>query len=270
MVDFATIGGIVVAVGSLVLGFILDGGTVGSLIQINAAILILGGTIGATLTTVSMKEFTNIVKYLRIAFMGKTPSALGVIEQLVDLATIARREGILALEEQLESFSDPFLKSGIQLVVDGVDPELVKNMLETELAFLDERHQGAAAMFDSAGGFAPTMGIIGTVMGLVRVLGNLKDVSTLGPEIASAFIATLYGVSSANVFWIPIATKLKKKHSEESLLREVMIEGVLSIQAGENPKILGQKLKAFLAPGEREGKVQKQEERDPVVETNEA
>lgn len=268
--DFATIGGIVVAVGSLVLGFILDGGTVGSLIQINAAILILGGTIGATLTTVSIKDFAKIITYLKIAFMGKVPSALDVIDQLVELATIARREGILALEEQLESFTDPFLKSGIQLVVDGVDPELVKNMLETELTFVDERHEAAAGMFDAAGGFAPTMGIIGTVMGLVRVLGNLKNVSTLGPEIATAFIATLYGVGSANIFWLPIATKLKKRHSEESLVREVMIEGVLSIQAGENPKILGQKLKAFLAPGDRERKAQKQEEREPVVETNEA
>lgn len=261
--DFATVGGIVLALGSLVVGFMIDGGSIMALIQVNAAILVFGGTLGATLTSVPLKQFMNIIRYLRIAFLGKVESPRGTIQQLVDLATVARREGILALEEQIEEISDPFLQSAIQLIVDGVDPELVRGMLETEVQFIEERHEAAANVFDTAGGYAPTMGIIGTVMGLVHVLGNLKNVDALGPEIATAFTATLYGVASANIFWIPMANKLKKRNQEEMLLREVMIEGILSIQAGENPKILNQKLKTFLAPTDRK-------ERSSGVEASEA
>lgn len=267
--DIATGGGIVLALGSLLLGFVLDGGSLIALVQVNAAILILGGTLGATMTSVSLKQFLRLGVYLKVALLGKVESPLAMIDQLVELASVARREGILALEDQIETFSDPFLKSAVQLVVDGVDPELVKNMLETELMFIEERHESGAGIFETAGGYAPTMGIIGTVMGLVHVLGNLKDVSSLGPQIATAFTATLYGVASANIFWLPIGNKLKKRNKEEMLLREVMIEGVLSIQAGENPKILGQKLRAFLAPKEREPKV-RPEVREANVETFEA
>lgn len=252
--DFATVGGIILAIGSLILGFTMDGGSIAALIQVNAIILILGGTLGATMTSVGMREFLSIGRYFQKALFTKRHDPLATIDQLVELATVARREGILALEERVEAFEEPFLKNGIQFVVDGVDPELVKNMLETELAYLESRHEAGAKVFEAAGGFAPTMGIIGTVMGLVHVLGNLKNVDQLGPQIATAFTATLYGVASANVLWLPIAAKLKRRSADEVLRLEILIEGILSIQAGENPKILGQKLRAFLAPSARERK----------------
>lgn len=252
--DLATIGGVLLATVSLVLAFILEGGSIMALLQPTAALIVFGGTIGATLTTVSVRQFLGVGKYLKVAFLNKPEDRLAIINQLVELAVIARREGILALEDREEEFSNEFIRKGIQLVVDGVDPELVKSMLETELSYLEERHETAARIFESAGGFAPTMGIIGTVMGLVHVLGGLSDVGSLGPKIAVAFIATLYGVASANIFWLPIAAKLKLRNEEEILNREIMLEGILSIQAGENPNVLRQKLKAFLAPAGREDK----------------
>lgn len=249
--DFATLGGVGLALVGLIVGFTLDGGSVMALVDPTAALIVFGGSIGVTLTSTTLKNFLGIGKYLKIAFMGKAPDALEMIGQLTQLAQIARREGILALEERLSEYPNPFLQSGITLVVDGVDPELVKSMMQTEISFVEERHESAIQIFEHAGGFAPTMGIIGTVMGLIHVLGSLQDVTKLGPEIATAFTATLYGVASANVFWLPIANKLKKRNAEEMLLLEILMEGVLSIQAGENPNILSQKLRAFLAPNAR-------------------
>src|SRR5579875_3925295 len=194
--DLATLVGIILAFVGLIGGFLVDGGSIGALLQLTAALIVFGGTIGATLASTSLKDFLRVGAYLKIAFLDKPQAPLDTIDELVQLAVVARRECILALEERIDSFSDEFLKSGLRLVVDGVDPELVKNMLETELAFLDERHENGSHIFEVAGGFAPTMGIIGTVMGLIHVLGNLQDVAKLGPQIATAFTATLYGVAS--------------------------------------------------------------------------
>ncbi|MCL6597222.1 MAG: flagellar motor protein [Alicyclobacillus macrosporangiidus] len=255
--DLATIAGIAAAVASLVLGFTFDGGTVTALVQPTAALIVLGGTLGATLASVSLRDFFAIIRYIGVSMRNRQRSPLDVIDTLVELAATARREGILALEDRAAESSDPFLQKGIQLVVDGVDPELVKNMLEIELAYIEERHESAARVFELAGGFAPTMGIIGTVMGLVHVLSDLSNVDALGPRIATAFTATLYGVATANVFWLPIANKLRRQHQAERLIYEIVMEGVLSIQAGENPKILDQKLRAFLAPSVRQHKPEK-------------
>lgn len=252
--DIATLGGILLALVSLIVAFSGEGGALGSLVQPTAALIVFGGTIGATVASTTMRQILSVGKYLKVAFFYKGEDPLDIIESLVSLATTARREGILALEEQVESFQDEFLQKGIQSIVDGVDPELVKTMLTTELDYIEERHKAGAKVFEMAGGYAPTLGIIGTVMGLVHVLGNLKNVSALGPQIATAFTATLYGVSSANIIWLPIAYKLKRRNSEEVLTRELMIEGVLSIQAGENPQILRQKLVAFLPPKGRTAK----------------
>ncbi|MCL6516822.1 flagellar motor protein [Alicyclobacillus sp.] len=266
--DLATILGIAAAVASLVLGFTLDGGKVTALVQPTAALIVLGGTLGATLTSVSLRDFFGILRFIGVSIRRRKKSPLDVIDVLVGLATTARREGILALEDRAAEVGDPFLQKGIQLVVDGTDPELVKNMLDIELSYIEERHESAAQIFEFAGGFAPTMGIIGTVMGLVHVLGDLSNVDALGPQIATAFTATLYGVASANVFWLPIANKLKRQHAEERLTYEIIMEGVLAIQAGENPKILDQKLRAFLAPGLRERRPEKAG--DETVETAKA
>lgn len=264
--DIATIGGIVLAIASLIIGFTFDGGSIRALGNPAALILVLGGTLGATMTSVSLKEFIGIIKFARISMFGKTPDPLDIVEELTGLAVVARREGLLALEERLETMTDPFMKNGLQLVVDGVDPELVREYLDTELTSVEDRHKRAARVFELAGGYAPTMGIIGTVMGLVHVLGSLQDVTKLGPQIATAFTATLYGVASANVLWLPIGSKLKNRNQDEMLLREMMSEGILSIQAGENPNILGQKLRAFLPPSQRERK-EKESRGEAGVET---
>ncbi|UOF91354.1 flagellar motor protein [Fodinisporobacter ferrooxydans] len=253
--DLTSIGGIVLGLASLVVAFVLEGGQLGSLFQITAAIIVFGGTFGAVIVSFPMEQLKTVPSLLKIVFTSKPKEPLTMIDELIKLATIARREGILALEEQIEDAKDEFFKNGIRLVVDGVDPELVRSILETELTYIENRHEAGAGVLEAAGGYSPTLGIIGTVMGLVHVLGNLSDVTKLGPLIATAFIATLYGVSSANLLYLPMANKLKIRSKQEILTREIMIEGILSIQAGENPNILGQKLKAFLAPKEREAKV---------------
>ncbi|MCL6454820.1 MAG: flagellar motor protein [Alicyclobacillus sp.] len=249
--DIATIGGILLAVVSLVVGFTLDGGSITALINPSALILVIGGTLGATMVTVGLGEFLGLFKYVKIALLQKKQDPLQTVDMLIDLASVARREGILALEERLESTDDAFLRNALQLVVDGVDMELVQEYLDTEITYISERHKAAAKLFEAAGGFAPTMGIIGTVMGLVHVLGSLTNIDKLGPLIATAFTATLYGVASANVLWLPIAAKLRYRSEREILMLEMVSEGVLSIQAGENPNILSQKLRAFLPPSQR-------------------
>ncbi|MFD2171987.1 flagellar motor protein [Tumebacillus lipolyticus] len=254
--DITTVVGLLLGLVALVGGFLLEGGHATALLSLTAAIIVFGGTFGAVILATPMEQLKKIPKILKIAFTHKAKDPMETIEELVALATTARREGILALEEKIETYDDEFFKNGIRLVVDGVDPDLVRSILETELAFIEARHEKGVQPFDQAGGFAPTMGIIGTVMGLVHVLGSLSDVDNLGPQIATAFIATLYGVASANVIYLPLATKLKNRTKQEVLIRELMIEGILSIQAGENPNILGQKLKAFLAPNLREAKAE--------------
>ncbi|GAX90822.1 flagellar motor protein [Effusibacillus lacus] len=249
--DITTILGLILGVGFLGGAFVMEGGHITSLFQITAAMIVFGGTFAALMVSTPMEQLKQIPKILKIAFTHKSRDPLEVIDELVILATIARREGILALEEKIDTYDDEFFKNGVRLVVDGVDPELVRSIMETELSFIEERHNKGAQIFEQMGGFAPTMGIIGTVMGLVHVLSNLEDAAKLGPAIALAFIATLYGVASANLAWLPIANKLKVRSKQEVLIRELMIEGILSIQAGENPNILAQKLKVFLAPTSR-------------------
>ncbi|WP_062307315.1 flagellar motor protein [Alicyclobacillus sendaiensis] len=249
--DFATVFGLLLGIGGLLGGYILDKGNIAALIQPSAMMIVFGGTLGATMLSSPLKVFLSLPKYLRIAFFAPKRDPRAQIDQLVDLAVMARREGILALEDHVNSFDDAFMRNGVRLIVDGIDPELVKDMLQTELAHIEERHEVGITMFEAAGGFAPTMGIIGTVMGLVHVLGSLSDVSSLGPEIATAFIATLYGVASANIFWLPVANKLRARSQEEMLEREMTLEGILSIQAGENPNVLRQKLLSFLAASDR-------------------
>jgi chemotaxis protein MotA len=174
------------------------------------------------------------------------------LDLLVSLADKARREGLLALDAQLAEIDDPFTRNALQLVVDGTDPEMVHAILEAEVDGMAARHAAGALPFEKAGGFAPTMGIIGTVLGLVHVLQNLAAPATLGPSISAAFIATLMGVGSANVVFLPIANRLKAISSEEMELRMMTLEGILSIQAGDNPRLVGEKLMSYLAPAERD------------------
>jgi len=258
--ELTTIGGILFGIVSLVGGFLLEGGHAGALLQLSAAIIVFGGTIGATVVAFSLKEVLTVPKLLRIAFFSKQPDTAQTIELVVSLAEEARREGLLYLENRLDEIEDPFMRKGIQLVVDGTDPEVVKNILETELYNVEERHRVGSAIFEAAGGYAPTMGIIGTVMGLIHVLSSISTPEKLASAIAVAFMATLYGVASANILWLPLSAKLQNLSKKELLVRELMLEGIVSLQAGYNPILIRERLTAFLAPSSRESQVETEEE----------
>jgi chemotaxis protein MotA len=258
--DFTTIFGLIIGIGALFLAVILEGGHLSSLLSVPAFVMIAGGTIGATAIGFTVEELKTVPALLRIAFRDEKHDVSRLIATLVGFAEKARREGLLALEEDLNAIEDKFLKKGMQLVIDGTDAELVRSIMETELAFIQERHHKGASIFDAAGGYAPTMGIIGTVMGLVHVLGNLTDTDSLGPAIATAFLATLYGIFSANILFLPIASKLKNRSAHQVLVYEVTLEGILSVQAGDNPRIVEEKLEAFLAPTKRKKQQEKDEE----------
>jgi len=247
--DITTIGGIALGLSALMIGIVLEGGNLGMYIGESALVIIFGGTIGATVASFPLSVIKNVPRLLIIAFTNQTYDIPQVIKQLVTFSERARREGILCLESELVNVKDEFLRYGLQLVIDGTDPELVRDTLQTKIAFTAERHHQGAGVFEAAGGFAPTIGIIGTVLGLINVLSNLAEPSALGHSIALAFICTLYGVGSANLIWIPIGTKLKQKHKNEQIIKEIMLEGVLCLQSGDNPRIVEQKLKAFLSKG---------------------
>lgn len=257
--EITTIAGILIALVSLVAAFIMEGGHILALVKPTAALIVFGGTIGATVVSFSLSEIKSVPKLLKIIVFQKLPDEVALIEQIVGLADKVRREGLLYLENQLPQVEDIFMRKGIQLVVDGTDPELVRQIMETEMYAIQERHHSGASIFDAAGGYAPTMGILGTVMGLVHVLSNLESPETLGPSIALAFIATLYGVGSANILWLPIAEKLKNLSKKEVLLKELMLEGIMSIQAGYNPILIRERLTAFLKPKTRQSEEEEKE-----------
>jgi len=243
--------GLVLGFGALIGGFVIEGGSPFSLLSPSAALIVIGGTIAATLVSFPLKNVITLPKLIMQAFFNPPGDPQEVVQQFVDLADKARREGLLAMEEDSKNIEDPFMRKGIMLVVDGVDPEVVRDILETDAALVAERHARGQALFAAMGGYAPTMGIIGTVMGLVNVLSNLAEPEELGHSIATAFIATLYGVVTANILWLPLSSKLKQKSEKELHVRSLMVEGVLAVQAGENPRIVREKLDAFLAPAER-------------------
>ncbi len=246
--DFATIIGMVLAWGALIAALLMEGGDVRALINIPAALLVFGGTLGAATMSFRMSQLMGMPDILRQAFSEQADDPTAVIRLLVRLAERARREGLLVLEREVERIEDAFLAKAVRLAIDGNDPETVREILTNEIHFLQSRHKVGENMFITLGGFAPTLGIIGTVMGLIHMLANLSDPGKMGPLIAGAFIATLYGVSSANLLFLPIANKLKARSQDEVLVREMMIEGVLAIQSGDNPRIVDEKLRAYLAP----------------------
>jgi chemotaxis protein MotA len=248
----ATAIGIGLAFGSLLMSSMMDGTTPTSFINIPALMIILGGTAGVTLASVGMDSMKRIPSLYKLVFAAEPPDMRGQLDRLVVLADKARREGLLALDAQLGEIEDTFTRNALQLVVDGTDPEMVNTILEAEVDGMAARHESGRGPFEKAGGFAPTMGIIGTVLGLVHVLENLAAPSTLGPSISAAFIATLMGVGAANVVFLPIANRLKAISGEEVELRMMTVEGILSIQAGDNPRLVSEKLMSYVPPAERE------------------
>jgi chemotaxis protein MotA len=228
---------------------VVEAGSVGilfALLNLPSAMIVFGGTIGTILVSFPLERVTKLGKVLGVAFRQEVTSERDLVNLFVRLAERARREGLLALETEAAEIHDKAIQKGVLLVVDGTDPELVREIMESDVAAMSERHEGKFAMFAAGGGYAPTMGIIGTVMGLVNVLSHLDKPDELGKSIATAFIATLYGVLSANVFWLPIGERLKQRNKEEVALRTLAVEGVLSVQAGDNPRVVREKLEAFL------------------------
>ncbi|NLW22288.1 MAG: motility protein A [Tissierellia bacterium] len=227
---------------------ILMSGELASYFDVPAIIITIGGTFASTLASFPIKDIMNIGKVIKIAFSHKENSPTDVISEIIKLANIARKEGLLSLEEYAENLDSEFLKKGILLIVDGTDPELVRNILETELVFLEERHNNGQKIFETMGTYAPAFGMIGTLVGLINMLRTIDDSSSIGPSMSVALVTTFYGSVLANVIFLPIAQKLKIKSQSEILVKELMLEGLLSIQAGENPRIIEEKLKTFIPP----------------------
>ena len=252
--DLATIAGLILAWGALLASLMIEGGRPGDLILISPAILVFGGTLGATCMTVSIQDIVKLPMFIKLGMFGKPPDSVGIVNVLTEFAKKARREGILGLEEDSKQVDNKFLRRGVEMVVDGTPADLIREILETEIAAMMQRHSLGAEMMATAGGFAPTMGIIGTVMGLIHMLKSLSDPGKMGPAIAAAFLATLYGVLVANLFFLPMGNKLKLRSQQEAALYEMMIEGILAVQSGDNPRIVEMKMTSFLPPALR-GKV---------------
>lgn len=239
---------LIVALGAIVTGYTIDHGKLTSLIGVAPALIVFGGTIGAIGVSYPISELKNIGAVVKVALSKPKSNLVELVAYFKQIAFKTRKEGLLSIEEMISGDDiDPFIKKGLQMVVDGIEPQTVKDTLELSVELIEERHKGGIAIFESAGGYAPTLGIIGTVTSLVVVLANLSgDTSALGESISSAFIATLYGISSANLLWLPTATKLKRYNEAEMKEKNLIIEAILCIQEGINPNTLDEKLKGFL------------------------
>lgn len=249
--DLATILGVILGI-SLIIAAIVTEGSLLTFWSLTSVLVVIGGIIASTLINYPLGHVISVMKVVKIAFKGNTDDSLDTIKTIVKLAEKARREGLLALENEVEESNNEFLKKGIQLIVDGSEPELVRSILQTELLMMEERHKNGAGIFEAMGASAPAFGMLGTLIGLILMLKKINDPSALGPGMALALITTFYGSLLANLIFLPIAGKLKLRSSEEILNKEIVIEGVLSIQAGENPRIVAEKMKTFLNPLEKE------------------
>lgn len=246
--DLLSILGLLIGLGAIGLGFYLEGGQFSSLFAISPMLIIFGGTFGAVLTTMSVEQIKEMPKLFKIIYTEQSYNFQGLIENFTEWSKISRREGIVALGEITEKVEDPFVHRGLEYILEGNDYETVKELLEKELDSMVDRHQTGSDPFEQAGGYAPTMGILGAVMGLVVVLSGLggSDISELGKGISVAFLATLMGVGFANLVALPMAAKLKAKSQQEILYKTIAIEGLLGIQSGQNPRILERKMVAYL------------------------
>ncbi len=249
--DIATLVGIVSAF-ALVLSAILMGGSLGLFVNIPSVLIVVGGSLGATMINYPLPDMLKVVNVVKNAFLHRQITAKEVISNFVSLAGIARREGILALEASANETSDQFMKKGLQLAVDGLEPGSIKEILETEVVAIQDRHKLGAEIFTTIGTFAPAMGMIGTLIGLVQMLQTMDDPSTIGPSMAVALLTTFYGALMANILCLPIAGKLKNRSGAEVMVKDLMTEGVISIAKGENPRVIEQKLNAYLPPQMRE------------------
>ena len=245
--DIATIVGLVAGIG-LVVTTILVGGNPSVFWSPASIVIVVGGTLSATLLNYPLSDVLRVFNTVKNAFVHQETNPVELIEKLVAFATVARREGILALESHAGKAGDEFLEKSVQLAIDGTAPELIKDILTTEIAFMEDRHSLGQGLLNGMATYAPAFGMIGTLIGLVKMLATLDDPSTIGAGMAVALLTTLYGALMANVIFLPAAGKLRIRTTNELLAKEVIIEGILSIQSGDNPRVVEQKLMAFVSP----------------------
>jgi chemotaxis protein MotA len=246
--DIASAAGLLLATGGIIGGLLLEGGKISDIAQYTAAVIVLGGTLGATMLNSPMHTFQSAFGRLKVVFFEKHQPVDAGIEQIIDFASKARKSGIVSLESEVEGISDPFLRKALILAVDGTDLQEIRSMMELEIQQLEHHAEAEAKVFEQAGGYAPTVGIIGAVMGLIQVMKNLANIDEVGHGIAVAFVATVYGVGVANLFFLPAAGKIKARAQEEVRMREMQLEGVAAIVEGLNPKLIRSKLEAYSGP----------------------
>jgi len=248
--DFATILGIVSGFGLVIVAMSMGGGLMW-FFNVPSLMIVLGGTFGALLINYPLSEIFGVIRVAKNVILKKESSVQNVIEQMVEMSKISRREGILALERFIETIDDTFFAKGIRLMIDGIEPAVLSKILDTELEYLEERHRLGAEIFSTMGNFAPAMGMMGTLIGLVKMLMMMDDPSKIGPAMAVALVTTFYGVVLSNLIFLPVAGKLKTKSAQEIMKKQLMISGILSVQSGDNPRVLEQKLHSFISPDER-------------------
>jgi len=249
--DITTIFGLLLGVSAVVIAFLMEGGHISSVLQAPAMIIVIFGTLGASIVTTSFSQLTSLPKLIKVILFEKKLDPQELIDLIYELSQKSRKNGLLSLEKELDNIKDPFLKKAIQLAIDGFETNKIREILEIEMSYIEERHKVGATFFQKLGGFSPTLGIIGTVLGLIHALANMESSESMAQSIATAFVATLWGVALANLIYLPIADKLKAKHQHEALYLEIISEGVISLAMGDNPRVIRMKLLSFLLPDKR-------------------
>lgn len=249
--DIFLIIGLVLGAICIMMALILKGASVAMLLNGEVAVIIFGGMIAAVLSSYTMADIKRLPKVMKVLMSNEEPDLNGTIEKMVELSNIARREGLLALEAPVNELEDSFMKQGLELVVDGAEAEQIRDLMESEVDAMETRHHRMSGLFKTAGATSPTLGVMGAAIGLIGALGNLSDINKLGPMIASAFVATIFGIFMGYLVMIPFATRLEAKNEEEVLLKTLIIEGVMDIQAGHSAKVIEQKLYAQIPPEKR-------------------
>ncbi|MDH5586559.1 MAG: flagellar motor protein [Nitrospirota bacterium] len=249
--DILSVLGILIALGSIVGGQHLEGGHLSSILQFTAFLIVFGGTIGAVMLQFPMSIFLKSLGAAGMVFGNVHVDMKGVITQVVELSNVSRKQGLLALEGQMKNIKDPFMAKGVQLVVDGTEPPKIREILEVEVGVIEEEYTSYAKVYEAFGGYAPCVGIIGAVLGLIHVMENLADPSALGGGIAVAFVATVYGVGLANLIFLPMGNKIKIKAKDLIAGKLMVVEGLMSVAQGENPRMIEEKLSGFLPSSEK-------------------
>jgi chemotaxis protein MotA len=255
--DIASVGGVLLAVIGILGGLMIEGGSIAQITQPTAMMIVLGGTLGAVMLQFPLNTFVAAMKQFLRVFAASNTNGEAMIQQLVAIAAQVRRSGILSIDDDLDTITDPFLKQTLMLAIDGTDPASVRQIMQLELENKAEGEERIPQVFESAGGFAPTVGIIGAVIGLIQVMQHLDNISEVGRGIATAFVATIYGVGLANLVFLPAAGKLRIRQQEEQMVREMMLEGVISIQEGMNPRMIEIKLRTYLFESSSTGVIER-------------